>query len=114
MRELYRWSSQWWPGAIALVILWAFAAWTSTEPLEGDLAARSNAAVRDAVLDKKRVLPCAAWLKGEFGLTDVYCGVPCKLGRSGLEGIIEVTLTAGERRDLHQSAEAVRAIQAMV
>ena len=55
MRELYRWSGQWWPGAIALVILWAFAAWTSTEPLEGDLAARSNAAVRDAVLDKKRV-----------------------------------------------------------
>jgi malate dehydrogenase len=66
------------------------------------------------VLDKKRVLPCAAWLKGEFGLTDVYCGVPCKLGRRGLEGIIEVTLTAAERRDLHQSAEAVRAIQATV
>jgi OOP family OmpA-OmpF porin len=55
MRELLRWSSQWWSGAIALVILWVFAAWTSTEPLEGDLAARANAAVKDAVLDKKRV-----------------------------------------------------------
>ena len=70
--------------------------------------------VEAIVLDKKRVLPCAAWLKGEFGLTDVFCGVPCKLGRRGLEGIIEVTLTAGERRDLHQSAEAVRAIQQTV
>ena len=70
--------------------------------------------VEAIVLDKKRVLPCAAWLKGEFGLTDVFCGVPCKLGRGGLEGIIEVTLTAAERRDLHQSAEAVRAIQATV
>jgi malate dehydrogenase len=70
--------------------------------------------VEAIVLDKKRILPCAAWLKGEFGLTDVYCGVPCKLGRRGLEGIIEVTLTAAERRDLHQSAEAVRAIQATV
>ena len=70
--------------------------------------------VEAIVLDKKRVLPCAAWLKGEFGLTDVFCGVPCKLGRGGLGGIIEVTLTAAERRDLHQSAEAVRAIQATV
>ena len=50
-----RWSSKWWPGAILLVVFWVFAAWTSTEPLEGDLAARSNAAVKDAVLDKKRV-----------------------------------------------------------
>jgi malate dehydrogenase len=70
--------------------------------------------VEAIVLDKKRVLPCAAWLKGEFGLTDVFCGVPCKLGCGGLEGIIEVTLTAAERRDLQQSAEAVRAIQATV
>lgn len=55
MRELYKWSCKWWLGAIVLVVLWAFAAWTSTEPVEGDLAARSNAAVRDAVLDKKRI-----------------------------------------------------------
>ena len=55
MHDLYRWSCKWWPGAIALVILWAFASWTSTEPVEGDIAARANAAVKDAVLDKKRV-----------------------------------------------------------
>jgi OmpA-OmpF porin, OOP family len=55
MHGIFRWSSKWWPGAILLVVFWAFAAWTSTEPLEGDIAARSNAAVKDAVLDKKRV-----------------------------------------------------------
>ncbi|HKU05370.1 MAG TPA: OmpA family protein, partial [Bradyrhizobium sp.] len=55
MHGIFGRSSKWWPGAIVLVVLWAFAAWTSTEPLEGDLAARSNAAVKDAVLDKKRV-----------------------------------------------------------
>src|SRR5262245_7444603 len=55
MRELLKWSSQWWLGAIALLILWGFAAWTSTEPLEAEIAARANAAVKDAVLDKKRV-----------------------------------------------------------
>ncbi len=51
----FRWSSKWWPGAILLAILWCFAAWTSTEPVEGEIAARSNAAVKDVVLDKKRV-----------------------------------------------------------
>ena len=55
MQEFFRWSRRWWPGAIVLAVLWAFAAWTSTEPVEGEIAARSNAAVRDAVLDKKRV-----------------------------------------------------------
>lgn len=70
--------------------------------------------VEAIVLDKKRILPCAAWLTGEYGLKDVYCGVPCKLGRGGLEQIIEVTLTEQERRDLHASAEAVREIQAVV
>jgi OOP family OmpA-OmpF porin len=55
MHGLFRWSGQWWLGAIALVIFWGFAAWTSTEPLEGEIAARANAAVKDAVLDKKRL-----------------------------------------------------------
>ena len=79
--------------------------------------APSAAAVQMAeaiVLDKKRILPCAAWLTGEYGLKDVYCGVPCKLGRNGLEQIVEVTLTEQERKDLHTSAEGVRAIQAVV
>jgi malate dehydrogenase len=70
--------------------------------------------VEAIVHDKKRILPCAAWLQGEYGLTDVFCGVPCKLGRSGLEKIIEVTLTEQERKDLNTSAEAVRSVQAIV
>ncbi|HJU68105.1 MAG TPA: malate dehydrogenase [Gemmatimonadaceae bacterium] len=60
------------------------------------------------VLDKKRVLPCAAWLEGEYGMSGLFLGVPCKLGRNGLEQIIEVELTPQERTDLEKSAEAVR------
>jgi OOP family OmpA-OmpF porin len=55
MHGLFRWSSKWWPGVIPLVIFWALAAWTSTVPLESDLAARSTAALKDAVLDKSRI-----------------------------------------------------------
>lgn len=72
--------------------------------------APSAAAVQMAeaiALDKKRVLPCAAWLAGEYGITGVFCGVPCKLGRRGLEQIIQVTLTAQEQADLKKSADAV-------
>ncbi len=79
--------------------------------------APSAAAVQMAeaiVLDKRRLLPCSAWLQGEFGLTDVYCGVPCLLGRNGLERIVEITLTDAERAALHASAEAVRSVQAIV
>jgi malate dehydrogenase len=70
--------------------------------------------VEAIALDKKRILPCSAWLQGEFGLRDVFCGVPCKLGRGGLERIVEITLTDAERAALHQSAEAVRSTQAVV
>jgi malate dehydrogenase len=79
--------------------------------------APSSAAVQmvEAIaLDKKRILPCSAWLEGEFGLKDVFCGVPCKIGRKGLEEVIEVTLTGSEREELHKSAEAVRATQTVV
>ncbi|MGH7585423.1 MAG: malate dehydrogenase [Gemmatimonadales bacterium] len=79
--------------------------------------APSAAAVEMAeaiVLDRKRVLPCAAWLQGEYGLRDVFCGVPCLLGRKGLERILEVELTAQERTHLHQSAEAVRATMQVI
>lgn len=79
--------------------------------------APSAAAVEMAeaiVLDRKRVLPCAAWLQGEYGLRDVFCGVPCILGRKGLERILEVELTAQERADLHKSAEAVRATMQVI
>jgi malate dehydrogenase len=67
--------------------------------------------VEAIALDKKRILPCSAWLQGEYGLRDVFCGVPCKLGRTGLERILDVTLTDQERKDLHASAEAVRSVQ---
>ena len=60
------------------------------------------------VRDQKRILPCAAWLEGEFGMSGLFLGVPCKLGRSGLEKIIEVELTSKERVDLGKSADAVR------
>ncbi|MEZ4588571.1 MAG: malate dehydrogenase [Gemmatimonadales bacterium] len=70
--------------------------------------------VEAIVLDKKRVLPCAAWLTGEYGLDKVYCGVPAKLGKGGLEQILEVTLTDDERKALHASAEAVRSVQKLV
>ena len=73
--------------------------------------APSSAAVQmcEAIAkDQKRILPCAAWLQGEYGLRDLFLGVPCKLGRSGLEKIYEVELTADERKALEMSAEAVR------
>jgi malate dehydrogenase len=60
------------------------------------------------VKDKKRILPCSAWLEGEYGLSGLFLGVPCKLGRSGLEQIIEVELTEEERAALNRSADAVR------
>ena len=59
------------------------------------------------VRDQKRILPCSAWLQGEYGMKDVYLGVPCKLGRNGLEKIIEVELTNDERAALKKSADAV-------
>jgi OmpA-OmpF porin, OOP family len=55
MHGLFRWSSKWWPGVVPLVILWAIAAWTSTTPMESDLAGRSTAALKDTVLDKTRI-----------------------------------------------------------
>jgi malate dehydrogenase len=60
------------------------------------------------VNDQKRILPCAAWLNGEYGMSGLFLGVPCKLGRKGLEQIVEVELTAEERASLEKSAEAVR------
>jgi malate dehydrogenase len=73
--------------------------------------APSAAAVQMAeaiVKDKKRILPCSAWLEGEYGMSGLFLGVPCKLGRGGLEKIIEVELTDEERAALEKSAEAVR------
>ena len=73
--------------------------------------APSSGAVQMAeaiVRDQKRILPCASWLEGEYGMKGVYLGVPCKLGRRGLEKVLDVQLTADERAALAKSAEAVR------
>src|SRR5690606_16431421 len=74
--------------------------------------APSAAAVQMAeaiVKDKKRILPCSAWLEGEYGMNGLFLGVPCKLGRNGLEKIIEVELSDDERQAPARSAGAVRA-----
>jgi malate dehydrogenase len=71
-------------------------------------SAASVQMVESMVLDQKRILPCAAWLEGEYGMSGLFLGVPCKIGRNGLEQIIEVELTADERAALEKSAEAVR------
>jgi malate dehydrogenase len=79
--------------------------------------APSSAAVQMCeaiVLDQKRILPCAAWLDGEYGMKGLFLGVPCKLGRRGLEQILEVDLTDSEREALNKSAEAVREPMAAV
>jgi malate dehydrogenase len=63
----------------------------------------------EAILkDKKRVLPCSAYLEGEYGLRDIYFGVPVKLGAGGIEKIIEVELNQEEQGAVKRSAEAVR------
>jgi len=60
------------------------------------------------IKDKKRILPCAAFLEGEYGVDGYYLGVPCKLGGSGLEAIIELDLTRDESAALHHSMLAVK------
>lgn len=70
--------------------------------------------VEAIVKDQKRILPCAAWLAGEYGMRDQYLGVPCKLGRAGLEQVVEVTLTPDETSALAKSADAVRELIAVI
>ena len=60
------------------------------------------------LLDKKRVLPCCAYLEGQYGIRGLYVGVPVKLGAGGVEQIIEISLTDGERAALGKSADSVR------
>ncbi len=64
--------------------------------------------VESIARDKKRILPCAAWLEGEYGQDGIYLGVPCTLGVGGLEKIHEVPLTDHEKTALASSADAVR------
>jgi malate dehydrogenase len=63
----------------------------------------------EAILkDKKKILPCAAYLQGEYGITGLYVGVPVKLGAKGIEQIIEIKLTGEEKSGLDKSAAAVK------
>ena len=63
----------------------------------------------EAILkDKKKILPCSVFLQGEYGITDLFVGVPVKLGAKGLEQIVEITLTAEEDAALKKSAAAVK------
>jgi malate dehydrogenase len=71
-------------------------------------SAAATEMVESILKDKKKILPCAAYLEGEYGLNGLYVGVPCKLGEKGIEQILEVKLTAEERAALHKSADAVR------
>ena len=64
--------------------------------------------VDSIILDKKRILPCAAFLQGEYGINGLYIGVPVKLGEKGIEKIIEVELSQEEKESLGRSSEAVK------
>jgi malate dehydrogenase len=73
--------------------------------------APSAAAVEmvEAILkDKKKILPCAVYLEGEYGIKDLFVGVPVKLGAKGVEQIVEIKLTAGENAALQKSSASVR------
>jgi malate dehydrogenase len=64
--------------------------------------------VDSVLLDQKRILPCATYLQGEYGIDDLFVGVPVKLGASGVEEIVELELAEEELEDLKNSAGAVR------
>ena len=76
--------------------------------------APASAAVKMAesiLKDKKKILPCAAYLEGEYGINDLFIGVPVKLGANGIEDIIQITLTDEEKAALQKSARAVEALK---
>jgi len=70
--------------------------------------------VEAIVRDQKRVFPVCAWLTGEYGLNDIYLGVPCVLGKGGIEKIIELNLTADEKALLEESAVAVKDVMSVL
>lgn len=70
--------------------------------------------VETVLKDKKKILPCSVFLQGEYGVQDLFVGVPCKLGGNGLEEIIEITLTPDEAAALKKSAEAVRELVGII
>ena len=73
-------------------------------------ASATTSMVESILKDKKRVIPCAAYLNGEFGYQKLFIGVPCVLGSSGIEKVIEMKLSDEEKAMLDHSAEAVRSV----
>src|SRR5258707_14501006 len=76
--------------------------------------AASAQMVDSILLDEKRVLPCTAFLEGEYGINGLYMGVPVKLGSTGIEQIYEVDLDAAEQEAMKASADAVRDVVAVL
>ena len=70
--------------------------------------------VEAIVKDKKKILPCCAFLQGEYGISDLFVGVPVKLGAGGMEQIIQITLTEVEEAALMKSADSVRELIQMI
>jgi malate dehydrogenase len=70
--------------------------------------------VEAIVKDKKKILPCAAYLEGEYGINGLFVGVPCKLGSRGIEDVIQIKLTPEEQAALEKSAGAVRELVAVI
>jgi malate dehydrogenase len=69
----------------------------------------------EAILkDKKKILPCAVYLQGEYGINGLYVGVPAKLGEKGIEQIIQIKLTAEEQAALQKSADSVKELVAVI
>jgi malate dehydrogenase len=69
----------------------------------------------EAILkDKKKIMPCAAYLEGEYGIKGLYVGVPVKLGAKGIEQIIEIKLTPQEKTELDRSASAVKELVGVI
>ena len=62
------------------------------------------------LLDQKRVLPCAVWLSGEYGLSDLYVGVPALIGAGGVEKIVEFTTNDDEKAMLAKSVDSVKGL----
>ncbi len=73
-------------------------------------AASAIAMAESYLRDKKRVLPCAAWLTGEYGVKEMYVGVPVVIGAKGVERIVEISLNGSERDAFEKSAQAVQGL----
>ncbi|HNR32530.1 MAG TPA: malate dehydrogenase [Candidatus Hydrogenedentes bacterium] len=71
-------------------------------------AASAVRMAQSVLRDEKQLLPCAAYLTGQYGLDDIFMGVPCILGKDGVERIVELDITEAEKASLHKSAEEVR------